>query len=286
MNKSKIVLVTGLSGAGKTSAMAVLEDLGYHCMDRFPTSMVDKLIKEIHEEKDPRYKKMALSVSANDFEEFYTKMKHGGFDLTVLFLDASKKALLLRYKYSRRHHPLIVANLANSLEEAIDAEIKDLSKIRNFSTLIIDTSFLTQQDLSSRIQRFFTHGDKRTLSISFISFGYRHGIPLDADLVFDVRFLNNPYWEEALREKSGNDMEVYSYVMEDDVTVQYLDHFIPFLDYSLKRYIDESKHHLTVAIGCTGGQHRSVSFVNYLHKHYKKNFSALKNHRDVEEVVE
>ena len=286
MKNNTVVLVTGLSGAGKTSSMAVLEDLGYHCMDRFPKTMVDALIKEIQEEKDPRYKNMALSVNAVDFKEFFDKFKNTDVKLIVLFLDASKEQLLLRYKYSRRYHPLIVANLANSLEEAIDAEIVEVSAIKSYATIIIDTSFLTTQNLTHRIKRFFSFEEKRSLSISFISFGYRKGIPLDADLVFDVRFLNNPYWEEKLREKSGNDMEVYSYVMEDQVTKDYLEQILPFLDYSFKKYIDESKHHLTVAIGCTGGQHRSVSFVNYLYKYYKKNYSVFKNHRDVEEQSE
>lgn len=286
MKNNTVVLVTGLSGAGKTSSMAVLEDLGYHCMDRFPKTMVDALITEIQEEKDARYKNMALSVNAVDFKEFFDKFKNTDVKLIVLFLDASKEQLLLRYKYSRRYHPLIVANLANSLEEAIDAEIVEVSAIKSYATIIIDTSFLTTQNLTHRIKRFFSFEEKRSLSISFISFGYRKGIPLDADLVFDVRFLNNPYWEEKLREKSGNDMEVYSYVMEDQVTKDYLEQILPFLDYSFKKYIDESKHHLTVAIGCTGGQHRSVSFVNYLYKYYKKNYSVFKNHRDVEEQNE
>lgn len=286
MKKNTVVLVTGLSGAGKTSAMAVLEDLGYHCMDRFPRSMVDNLIEEIQEEKDQRYKNMALSVNSVDFKTFFDKFKNTEVKLVVLFLEASKEQLLLRYKYSRRYHPLIVANLANSLEEALDAEIHEITAIRSYATIIIDTTFLTTQNLTSRIKRFFSFEEKMSLSISFISFGYRKGLPMDADLVFDVRFLNNPYWEEHLRKKSGNDMDVYSYVMEDQVTKEYLEHILPFLDYSFKKYIDESKHHLTVAIGCTGGQHRSVSFVNYLYKHYRKNYSVFKTHRDVEEFVE
>ena len=286
MKNNTVVLVTGLSGAGKTSSMAVLEDLGYHCIDRFPETMVDSLIKEIHEEDDPRYKKLALSVTAVDFKVFFNKFKNTDIEVVVLFLDASKEQLLLRYKYSRRNHPLIVANMANSLEEAIDAEIKEFSDIKSSATIIIDTTFLSQQNLTSRIKRFFTFEDKSSLSISFISFGYRKGLPMDADLVFDVRFLNNPYWEQHLRDKSGNDMEVYSYVMEDEITKEFLTHLLPFLDYAFKKYIDESKHHLTVAIGCTGGQHRSVSLVNYLYKHYRKEYSVFKNHRDVKESTE
>ncbi|CAM3735764.1 RNase adapter RapZ [Erysipelothrix urinaevulpis] len=286
MKKNTVVLVTGLSGAGKTSSMAVLEDLGYHCIDRFPETMVDELINTIHEANDPRYQKLALSVTAVDFKTFFNKFKNTDVELVVLFLDASKEQLLLRYKYNRRNHPLIVANMANSLDEAIDAEVKEFSNIKGSATIIIDTSFLSLQNLTSRIKRFFTYEDKASLAISFISFGYRKGLPMDADLVFDVRFLNNPYWEEHLRDKSGNDLDVYSYVMEDSLTKDFLEYLLPFLNYAFERYVDESKHHLTVAIGCTGGQHRSVSLTNFLYKHYRKEYKVFKTHRDVVEFNE
>lgn len=285
MKKNKVVLVTGLSGAGKTSAMAVLEDIGYHCIDRFPSMILDYLIKEVSELKDGHFSNLALSVSARDFEKFYDAFKNVDCELIVLFLDASKEQLLLRYKYNRRNHPLIVANVANSLEEAIDAEIEDFSKIKSSATIIIDTTFLTVSKLSSRIERFFKVNDKESiLSISFISFGYRKGLPMDADLVFDVRFLSNPYWEESLRLKSGNDIEVYDYVMADDKTKRYLRQLETFLNFSIEEYALQNKHHLTVGIGCTGGQHRSVSVVNYLYDHYRKEYTVYKDHRDAVEV--
>ena len=200
-------------------------------------------------------------------------------------LDSSKEQLLLRYKYNRRNHPLIVANVANSLEEAIDAEIVEFSNIKSSATIIIDTTFLTVSKLSSRIERFFKVDNKVSfLSISFISFGYRKGLPMDADLVFDVRFLSNPYWEESLRLKSGNDQAVYNYVIEDERTQRYLPELERFLDFSVKEYALQNKHHLTVGIGCTGGQHRSVSIANYLYDHYRKEFTVYKDHRDAVEV--
>ncbi|CAM2817033.1 RNase adapter RapZ [Erysipelothrix tonsillarum] len=286
MEKQKVVLVTGLSGAGKTSAMAVLEDMGYHCIDRFPVFMIEELVRDIEVMKDGTYSNLALSVNAADFDVFYRTFKNAECELTVLFLDASKEQLLLRYKYNRRNHPLIVANLANGLEEAIDAEIEEFSNIKSRASIIIDTTFLTQQNLTSRIKRFFKIEGNQSLSLSFISFGYRKGLPMDADLVFDVRFLNNPYWEESLRSMTGNDKPVFDYVINDDKTQEFLKYLTQFLDYAFERYIEESKHLLTVAIGCTGGQHRSVSIVNWLYENYDKQYNTLKDHRDMPEDKE
>lgn len=285
MKKNKVVLVTGLSGAGKTSAMAVLEDIGYHCIDRFPSMLLNYLIDELSQLKDGHFNNLALSVSANDFDRFYNAFKNVDCELIVLFLDASKEQLLLRYKYNRRNHPLIVANVANSLEEAIDAEILEFSNIKSSATIIIDTTFLTVSKLSSRLERFFKVNDKESiLSISFISFGYRKGLPRDADLVFDVRFLENPYWVEELRVQSGNDAAVYNYVIDQEKTQEYLKELERFLDFSIREYALQNKHHLTIGIGCTGGQHRSVSVANYLYNHYRKEYTAYKDHRDVVEV--
>ncbi|MDE8313911.1 RNase adapter RapZ [Erysipelothrix rhusiopathiae] len=286
MEKQKVVLVTGLSGAGKTSAMAVLEDMGYHCIDRFPVFMIEDLVKDIEAMKDGTYSNLALSVNAADFDIFYRTFKNSECELIVLFLDASKEQLLLRYKYNRRNHPLIVANLANGLEEAIDAEIEQFSNIKSRASIIIDTTFLTQQNLTSRIKRFFKIEGNQSLSLSFISFGYRKGLPMDADLVFDVRFLNNPYWEESLRSMTGNDKPVFDYVINDEKTQEFLKYLTQFLDYAFERYIEESKHLLTVAIGCTGGQHRSVSIVNWLFENYDKQYNTLKDHRDMPEDKE
>lgn len=286
MEKQKVVLVTGLSGAGKTSAMAVLEDMGYHCIDRFPVFMIEDLVRDIEAMKDGTYSNLALSVNAADFDIFYRTFKNSECELIVLFLDSSKEQLLLRYKYNRRNHPLIVANLANGLEEAIDAEIEQFSNIKSRASIIIDTTFLTQQNLTSRIKRFFKIEGNQSLSLSFISFGYRKGLPMDADLVFDVRFLNNPYWEESLRSMTGNDKPVFDYVINDEKTQEFLKYLTQFLDYAFERYIEESKHLLTVAIGCTGGQHRSVSIVNWLYENYDKQYNTLKDHRDMPEDKE
>ncbi len=281
---NKVVLVTGISGAGKTTAMAVLEDMGYHCIDRYPVFLVDELIELLQSnEEDERLRNLALSVSAHDFFTFKQAFENMECDLTILYLDASYDALLLRYKYNRRSHPLLIQKKANSLEEAIEFEIASFYEVREYATIIIDTSHLSVHDLSKRIQAVFSISSQKALTISFVSFGFRHGVPGDADMVVDVRFLANPYWEVSLREKSGNDRVVYDYVLEDDKTQAFLKTFIPYLEFVLDQYTHDSKNHLTVAIGCTGGQHRSVSLVNWLQRQYRKAYPVFINHRDVKD---
>lgn len=281
---NKVVLVTGISGAGKTTAMAVLEDMGYHCIDRYPVFLINELIELLQSnEEDERLRNLALSVSAHDFFTFKQAFENMECDLTILYLDASYDALLLRYKYNRRSHPLLIQKKANSLEEAIEFEIASFYEVREYATIIIDTSHLSVHDLSKRIQAVFSISSQKVLTISFVSFGFRHGVPGDADMVVDVRFLANPYWEISLREKSGNDRVVYDYVLEDDKTQAFLKTFIPYLEFVLDQYTHDSKNHLTVAIGCTGGQHRSVSLVNWLQRQYRKAYPVFINHRDVKD---
>lgn len=284
---NKVVLVTGISGAGKTTAMAVLEDMGYHCIDRYPVFLIDELIELLlSDQEDEHLRNLALSVSAQDFFTFKQAFENMECDLTLLYLDASYDSLLLRYKYNRRNHPLLVQKKANSLEEAIEIEIASFSEVREYASIIIDTSHLSVHDLSKRIQSVFAISSKKSLTISFVSFGFRHGVPGDADMVVDVRFLANPYWDESLREKSGNDRLVYEYVLEDNKTKDFLENFMPYLDFVLRQYTDDNKQHLTVAIGCTGGQHRSVSLVNWLQRKYRDDFPVFINHRDVVEEID
>lgn len=284
---NKVVLVTGISGAGKTTAMAVLEDMGYHCIDRYPVFLIDELIELLlSDQEDEHLRNLALSVSAQDFFTFKQAFENMECDLTLLYLDASYDSLLLRYKYNRRNHPLLVQKKANSLEEAIEIEIASFSEVREYASIIIDTSHLSVHDLSKRIQSVFAISSKKSLTISFVSFGFRHGVPGDADMVVDVRFLANPYWDESLREKSGNDRLVYEYVLEDTKTKDFLENFMPYLDFVLRQYTDDNKQHLTVAIGCTGGQHRSVSLVNWLQRKYRDDFPVFINHRDVVEEID
>ena len=272
----------GMSGAGKTTAMGILEDMGYHCMDQFPVKLLPNLLEMIAKEDDTRFHNLALSTNLVNFNEFKNTLGVLDIDLQILILESSHPELLKRYKFTRRTHPMLLSNIATTLEEGIQIERERLNKLKEQNCLVVDTSFLNATELKQRLNKVFAINNRAAFSISFISFGYKNGLPMDADLLFDVRFLPNPYWEESLRTKTGNDQEVYDYVMTNKETQRYLKKLKPFLDYSFKQYIKEGKNHFTVGIGCTGGMHRSVSIVNWLFDEYSKKYNCFKEHRDLE----
>lgn len=278
--KQNIVLVTGMSGAGKTTAIGCLEDMGYHCIDQFPVQLIKELGKIIKEEHDPRYANLALATSAMDYEKFLLYFESRDIPVRILYLDASDETLLLRYKFTRRTHPFIVFDKANTLEEAIEAERDMFDNLKYRNVVHIDTTKLTQKKLKESIEERFSIANRPTFSISFVSFGYKHGVPMDADLMFDVRFLPNPYWVEELKELTGDDAPVYEYVMRFEETKEFVNKMTDFLDYLLPQYKKEGKNHLTIGIGCTGGQHRSVTLTNYFYNHYKGIYNCHKGHRD------
>lgn len=281
MEKTKrVILVSGMSGAGKSTATRILEDMGYHIIDNFPVQLLSLLVDMIENSTDPRYSYIALSTSAEDFPAFLRGIKGEGIEVRVLFLDASDTVLIHRYKSTRRTHPMLLSNTANTLEEAIGVERTMLSKVINNSFVTIDTSFLTEKEMKNTLNQYFAKGAAPSFSISFISFGYKYGVPMDADLMIDVRFLPNPFWVPELRPYSGNDKCVYDYVMEKPETREFLKRLLSFMDYSFKEYVKEGKNHFTVAIGCTGGQHRSVAITNFLYDHYRNTYHSYKQHRD------
>lgn len=279
----KVVLVSGMSGAGKTLASSILEDMGYHIIDQYPVQLLSLLVDLIENSSDPRYNNVALATSLTDFNDFYRAFNGSELDVRVLFLDASNEVLLHRYKSTRRTHPLLISNVSNTLEEAISIERSDFNTKKDQSSVVIDTTLLTASILKSKIEKIFALSTTPVFTISFLSFGYKHGVPLDADLMIDVRFLKNPYWDLDLRMYSGNDESVYNYVMDDPVTQEFIVKLQDFLDYAFHQYVKEGKNHFTVAIGCTGGQHRSVTITNYLYKLYSKTYNCYKDHRDVKE---
>lgn len=282
MEKRRVILISGLSGAGKTTAMGILEDMGYHCLDQFPVSLLPHLADLITSSEDSRYDRLVLSTNLLDFEAFRLSLSVLDIDLQILLLESKHHELLKRYKHSRRMHPALLNNIATTLEEGIQAEQEQLNKNKDSDIYLIDTSDLTVQEFKQRLNQIFSIQERPSFSISFISFGYKNGVPMDVDLMFDVRFLPNPFWEESLREMNGNDEDVYNYVMEKEETKTYLTKLEDFLDYSFEAYIKEGKNHFTIGIGCTGGQHRSVSLVNYLYDHYRSKYRCFKDHRDVE----
>lgn len=282
MEDVNIVLVTGMSGAGKTTTMSILEDMGYHCIDQFPVELIHDLGKLLRSGTDVRYHNIALATTALDYTKFLVYFENIGMSVRVLFLDASDDKLLHRYKFTRRQHPFLVKHISNTLEEAIEAERNYFDEIKERASIYrIDTTFITTTQLKKQVEKYLKLGEHSSFSISFVSFGYKNGVPLDSDLLFDVRFLPNPFYVEELKNMTGNDEPVYSYVMKFDETQECIQHIIGFLDYVLPQYEKEGKTHLTVGIGCTGGQHRSVTITNYLFEYYSKRWNCFKSHREI-----
>jgi UPF0042 nucleotide-binding protein len=281
MDKNKrVILISGMSGAGKSTATRVLEDMGYHVIDNFPVQLVSLLVDMIETSTDPRYSYIALSTSAQDFPLFISGLKGQNIEVRVLFLNADDSVLLHRYKSTRRTHPLLLSNTCNTLEEAISVERQMFAKNMQNSFITVDTSFLSEKEFRKQIEQYFSKNSVPAFSISFESFGYKYGVPMDADLMVDVRFLPNPFWVVELRPYNGNDPQVRDYVMEKPETKIFLEKLTAFTDYAFKQYSDEGKNHFTVAIGCTGGQHRSVAITNWLYEHYRKQYNCYVSHRE------
>ncbi|MEG0823105.1 MAG: RNase adapter RapZ [Erysipelotrichaceae bacterium] len=280
MATQNIILVTGMSGAGKTTAMQVLEDMGYHCIDQFPVQLINELGTIINEKPDPRYQNLALATTALDYVKYLNYFKSINANIRVVFLDASNEKLLLRYKFTRRQHPFLIFNKANTLEEAIEVERDMFETLKEHAILHIDTTKLSKLKLKEALESKLAFNLQPVFSISFVSFGYKHGVPLDADLLFDVRFLPNPFYVEELKNLTGNNINVYNYVMDCPETKEFLRYLVSFLDYALEQYNIEGKTHLSIGIGCTGGHHRSVSITNWLYDHYRVKYHCFKGHRD------
>ena len=278
--KKRVILVSGMSGAGKSTATRILEDLGWHVIDNFPVQLVSLLVDMIESSIDPRYRYIALATSAQDFPEFLRGLNGDDIEVQVLFLDASDAVLLHRYKSTRRTHPLLLSNAVNTLEEAIAVERQMFQSYRADTFTTIDTTFVKEKELKQKLEQYFSRNQVPNFTISFVSFGYKNGVPLDADLMIDVRFLPNPYWDLSLRTMTGNDREVYDWVMGKPETQEFIKRLLSFMDYAFKEYVKEGKNHFTVAIGCTGGQHRSVTIANYLYNHYQTKYNCYLEHRD------
>lgn len=277
--KIELVLVTGLSGAGKTTAMGIFEDMEYSCIDNYPVSLLEQF-GELLKTSD-EYNKIAMAVPINDALNAIQILKNMDWiNLQIVFLDCENNIILTRYKFTRRVHPLLISNKADSLEEAIEFERTIAQPIALHAHFVIDTTHLKKPKLQDRLETCFLKGSQDPFRISFVSFGYKHGIPRDADLLFDVRFLPNPYYIEELRPLTGNDQEVYDYVIEKEETQEFIEKMTGLFDYLFKQFEKEGKMHLVVGIGCTGGQHRSVSLTNYFANYYAKQYQVHRLHRD------
>ncbi|EOS7998971.1 RNase adapter RapZ [Enterococcus hirae] len=278
----QLVIITGMSGAGKTVAIQSFEDMGYFCIDNMPPNLIPKFWELIKE--SGKVTKMALVVdlrSRSFFEEIQNmlvEIENTDFiDTSILFLDASDEELVARYKETRRTHPMAMNGLVT---EGIRKERAILNDLKMQASVIIDTTTLTPRQLREKInQTFKTKGDQG-FRIEFVSFGFKYGLPIDSDIVMDVRFLPNPHYIPELRPLTGKDQPVYDYVMSFDETELFYNKFLDLLQTVLPGYIKEGKSSLTIAIGCTGGQHRSVALTERLAGALKENYKVNVTHRD------
>ena len=282
----RFVIVTGMSGAGKTSALKFLEDINYFCVDNMPPALLPKFA-ELCYEQDGGFERVAIGIDIRGGKLFYDlfsvlfEMQENGYDYEILFLDASDSVLIKRYKETRRSHPL---SRRGSIVEGISKEREMLREVKAKATYIIDTSKVLTRELKEQINRIFQDDEKfESLVITVCSFGFKYGIPADSDLVFDVRFLPNPYYIPELKELSGNDSPVSDYVMSFAESREFLDKLVDMLEFLIPHYIKEGKNSLVISIGCTGGKHRSVTLANALFTELcQKEHTVLLKHNDVE----
>jgi UPF0042 nucleotide-binding protein len=285
-DRIRFVIVTGLSGAGKSYAIKCLEDLGYFCVDNLPTTLIPTFA-ELCAHSDRAIRKIALGIDVREGEylahilETLQELRANGHVADVLFLEASEETLVRRYHESRRRHPLAGEG---SVVDGIRAERKALAHLREAADRILDTSGLTVHQLKEQlVESYGAPGKRDALTVSLISFGYKHGIPYDADLVFDVRFLPNPHFVDALRPLNGRDAPVKDFVLAGDESRQLLARLEDLVRFLLPLYQREGKAYLTIAIGCTGGRHRSVTLVEALRSVLQGlGFEPLVRHRDLD----
>ena len=283
----EFLIITGLSGAGKTRAADVLEDLDYYCVDNMPVALMPRFA-ELCLDTRGRYEKVALVTDTRDREGFgellntIEDLRKMDCSVRILYMDADIPTLVRRYKESRRPHPLAEAGM--SMEDAVRKEEELLAPVRAAADYIVNSSSLTLGALQNRLFSLFAGEDrKRDLAVTVMSFGFKHGIPLEADLVFDVRFLPNPYYVEDLQPLCGLDRPVAEYVFRHTQTREFLEKLEDMIAFLLPYYKEEGKVALTVAIGCTGGRHRSVAIASALHKHLLANgVNSINVNRDIE----
>ena len=283
----EFLIITGLSGAGKTRAADVLEDLDYYCVDNLPVALMTRFA-ELCLDTRGRYEKVALVTDIRDREGFgelpntIEELRKMDCDVRILYMDADLPTLVRRYKESRRPHPL--AEKGISTEEAVQKEEELLAPIKRSADYVVNSSSMTLGVLQNRLFSLFAgEGRKRGLDVTVMSFGFKHGIPLDADLVFDARFLPNPFYVDELRPLSGLDRPVAEFVFSHPQTRSFLEKLEEMIAFLLPYYIEEGKLTLTIAIGCTGGRHRSVALASALHKHLVANHvSSVNINRDID----
>ncbi|NLP48151.1 MAG: RNase adapter RapZ [Clostridiales bacterium] len=283
----ELVVITGLSGAGKSRGVNALEDIGFFCADNMPPKLISTFVKLILDSKEQRQRvaivtDIRLGSSFNDLFNALSELRAMGIKFKMLFFDADNKVLLHRFKETRRKHPLI-DEFKGSLIDAIEAERVRLQPARQIADYVVDTSNLSAMECRERVTDMFLEDPSGAMLIHCISFGYKYGIPTDSDLVFDVRCLPNPFYKSELKNKTGLDKEVFDYVMQKQEALTLRDKLLDLLDFLIPLYRSEGKSQLVVSIGCTGGRHRSVVFSQILRDYFAdKDYLISVNHRDIE----
>lgn len=282
----RFVVVTGMSGGGKSTALKMLEDAGFYCVDNLPLSLVEKFV-ELISMPNSEISKVVLGLDVRSDQSFkdatrvLKQLKDKGYSFEILFMDANDSVLIKRYKETRRIHPLAADGM---LEDGVKMERRVLDDIKRNADYVIDTSNLLTRELKEELDRIFVgNGEYNSLMVTVMSFGFKHGIPADADLVFDVRFLPNPFYIDEMKRKTGNDKEVQDYVMSFKEAGQFLEKLVDMIKFLMPNYVKEGKYRLVIAIGCTGGKHRSVTLANELYKRLKDEgkYGIKLYHRDV-----
>ncbi len=276
----RLVIVSGRSGSGKSTVLHVLEDLGYYCIDNLPLGLLSGLGKQSTESKDERLSRVAVSIDARNLQSsivnfplFYEECIQQNIQIDIIFLDARSDVLLKRFNATRRKHPL--SDSSNSLKEAIKKEQDLLDPIAIKADLNVDTSHLSLYELRDLIKIRVSGRKTQELAILFQSFGFKHGVPSDADFVFDVRCLPNPYWDPNLRKFNGLEAPVQQFLSEQPETIKMQQDIIQFLENWLPQYKDSNRSYMTISIGCTGGQHRSVYLCDQIGQHFTKLYNNV-----------
>ena len=286
----RFVIVTGMSGSGKRTAMKMLEDVGFYCVDNLPVPLIEKFV-DLIATPNSEINKVALGLdvradqSFDDAQRILEQLKETGYVFEILFLEASDAVLLKRYKETRRLHPL---SPEGRVEEGVQKEREILQGIKQKADYVIDTSNLLTRELKEEIDHIFVRNEEyNSLMVNILSFGFKNGIPTDAYLVFVVRFLPNPFYIDELKHKTGNDKEVQDYVMSFSEAGEFLQKLVDMLDFLIPNYVKEGKHQLVIGIGCTGGKHRSVTLANELYAKMKNhgNYGTKLYHRDIKQGV-
>ncbi len=282
----RFVVVTGMSGGGKSTVLKMLEDAGFYCVDNLPVPLIEKFM-ELIMTPGTEITKVALGLDVRadqpfeDVRKTLGKLRDDGYTFEILFMDASDNVLIKRYKETRRMHPL---SPEGRIEDGVGKERKILEGIKKKSDYVIDTSNLLTRELREELGRIFVGNEGyNSLMITILSFGFKNGIPADADLVFDVRFLPNPFYIDELKHKTGNDKEVQDYVLSFVEASDFMGKLVDMLNFLIPNYIKEGKYQLVVGIGCTGGKHRSVTLANELYARMKNrgSYGVKLSHRDI-----